>query len=212
MDRLKRSDKGFSLLELIIALALAAVVLLAISNLMINFGNFSANVVRSEESLMVTALGAFEEISARIAVANKAAINGLDAAMDVPATAYPGTCAADRSCIQLRVDQMNYFGASTPEDPLDDKVYTYWLKAMVPATVPASYSLQRTGVLGDDAVLGRTIAKDINTLTFSRPDDPNKINVVLEAKAASGPLSDRTKNMTKEHLETTVIMRGRSAT
>ncbi len=193
MEQFKREVKGFTLLELVIAIALSAVVLLSASNLLINFGKFSANVVRSEASLMGTSLGAFEEITRRINIANKAAINPAPA-MDVPATAYPAGCVAG-SCIQIRVDTASPATASVFTD---DTVYTYWLNAG---------NLRRTGVTGDP-VGGTAIAGNITSLSFTRPGtSTNAISIVLEAQAASGPKSETSK----EHLETTAIMRSRSA-
>jgi prepilin-type N-terminal cleavage/methylation domain-containing protein len=187
MARLKRTGNGFTLVELVIAVALSAVVLLAASNLLINFGNFSSNVVKNESSLMGTALGAFEEISGRITMANQAAINP-DTVLN--ATAYPVGCAAG-SCIQLRVDAVS---PGSPSVFTNDTLYTYWLDAG---------NLRRTGVTGDSAT-GTIIASDVTLLTFIRPDAAilNEITVTLDAQPTGGA---------KEHLITTAVMRSRSA-
>jgi prepilin-type N-terminal cleavage/methylation domain-containing protein len=189
MDRLKRSDKGFTLLELVIAIALSAVVLLSASNLLINFGKFSANTVKAEASLMGTSLGAFEEITKKIISANAVAINP-----DTALIAYPGTCAAG-SCVEIRVDE-NLPG--TLSNSADDTIYTYW---------QSGAQLLRS-VNGAPAA-GTAIAGDINSLSFSQPvgGPKNSVTVILEARAASGPKGETSK----EHLETVVSMRLRSA-
>ena len=209
MKRFKRSDTGFTLLELIIAIALSAIVLLSAANLLINFGKFSAHVVRSEESLMGTALGSFEEIVWRITSANEVAINP-DASLAVPATAYPAGCAAT-SCIQIRQDAVVPATALIPNDHFtpgefsDDRVFTYWLVAAAPATVPPSFNLMRSGVIGDGAA-GRPIAENIAFLSFARVV-PNLVRVIVEGQVTEGPVA----GVTREHLETTVNMRQRSA-
>jgi prepilin-type N-terminal cleavage/methylation domain-containing protein len=174
MARLKRSDKGFTLIELVIAIALSAVVLLSASNLLINFGKFSANVVKNEASLMGTALGAFEEIVGKITAANE---------VTIPATAVAAPS------IEIRVDTPN-----TASNFADDTVYKYWKSGT-----------QLFKSVGSAA--GSAIANDINSLSFVRDTAgpyKNHINVILEAQVAGG-------TGTKEHLETTVIMRSRSA-
>lgn len=104
MARLKRPQAGFTLLELVIAMTLAAVVLLSATNLMVHFGKFSANTVKAEASLMGSAMGTFEEIAARISGGNQATIT------------------AGGSSIQIRVDTNG-----TPSDYTNDTLYTYWL-------------------------------------------------------------------------------------
>ena len=99
MGRLKNSDEGFTLLELVIAILLSTVVLLAATNLLINFGRFSTNVVKSEASLMGTGLGAFEEMVRRIDSANKVAIN--PDVMNIPAASCPVGCSAGDPYLKL---------------------------------------------------------------------------------------------------------------
>ncbi|MFA5159892.1 MAG: prepilin-type N-terminal cleavage/methylation domain-containing protein [Candidatus Omnitrophota bacterium] len=191
MDRLKRSDEGFTLLELIIAIALLTVVLLSAANLLINFGKFSTNVVRSEASLMGTALGVFEEIVDKLTAANKVAINP-ETNIDSPAVSYPAGCLTDGSCIQIRVDEN---AAPTPSTYSDDTVYTYWQSGS------ALYKAVNSAG-------GSAIASDIYSLSFTRDATyKNKITVVLEARAASGSMGQTSK----EKLETTVVLRLGSA-
>ncbi len=196
MDRLKRSNEGFTLLELVIAMALAAVVLLSASNLLINFGKFNSNVVKSEASLMETALGSFEEIVGRILAANKVAINKTPTP-DAALTSYPAGCAADSSCIQIRVDRAV---PTTSSDYTDDTVYTYWKSG-----TQLKYTIKvGTGAASTASVLNN----DITSLSFVRDATySNKIAITLEAQAASGPVSQTSK----EHLETTVVMRSGGA-
>ncbi|MDD5227042.1 MAG: prepilin-type N-terminal cleavage/methylation domain-containing protein [Candidatus Omnitrophica bacterium] len=203
MDRLKKSGQGFTLLELVIGIALSAVVLLAASNLLINFGKFSSNVVKSEASLMGTALGSFEEITGEIVAANKVVIPP-ELPMDVPATPYPVGCAGS-NCIQIRVDPIvrDVDGnpvSTTPSVFSDDIVYTYW-----------EAGNQLFKAVGAGA--GSVIADDIVSLSFTRPvpSSMNIIKVSLEAQVSSGSISDPAKNKTKEHLETTVAMRSGGA-
>ena len=165
MDRLKESDKGFSLLELVIAIALSAVVLLTAANLLISFGNFSAGLVKSEASLMGTALGAFEEITSKITMANEVAIKP-EVVPNFPA--YP-VGSANGSCIQIRVDT-----SGTPSVFTDDTVFIYWLS-------------------GSDLKRGTTtIANDIDSLSFVRGvTDLNRITINLSTVVESG--SDETE-------------------
>jgi prepilin-type N-terminal cleavage/methylation domain-containing protein len=199
MDRLKKSGQGFTLIELVIGIALSAVVLLAASNLLINFGKFSSNVVKSEASLMGTALGSFEEIVGRITAANKVTIPS-ELPMDVPATPYPVGCVGS-SCIQIRMDTpVGMPPTPTPSVFSDDIVYTYW-----------EAGNQLFKAVGAGA--GEVIADDIVSLSFTRPVllNVNVVKVSLEAQASSGSISDPTKNKTKELLETTVAMRSGGA-
>ena len=114
MNRLKIWDEGFTLIELVIAIALAAVVLLSASNLLVSFGRFSTNVVRSESALMGSAVGVFEEIVGRITIANQVAIPAVDPA-------------------NSRADIITAGG-----------VVSYWLVAVAPPTNPATFNLMRT--------------------------------------------------------------------
>ena len=185
MDRssLKNTDKGFTLLELILAIALSAVVLLSASNLLINFGKFSSNVVKSEASLMGTALGAFEEIAAKIVSANQ---------VTVPAqnVAAPS--------IDIRISPT---GSGTSSDHTNDVFHTYWMSG---GKIYYNTNINSPPASGG----GTAIAGDIFSLSFARSGtDMNTVTIVLEAQAASGPKGE----ISKEHLETTAIMRSRSA-
>lgn len=175
MERLKRPGRGFTLAELIIAVALSAVVLLAASNLMINFGRFSSHVVRSEASLMGTALGAFEEIVQNINESNQ---------VTIPAA----------NTITIRISPTGPASASHASDT----TLTYWLNAG---------NIRRTGAPGDPGG-GTIIAEDISALSFApQAANPNNIVVTLDAQAASGP----TGELSREHLQTTAVIRSRSA-
>ena len=194
MDRLKRSDEGFTLLELIIAIVLFAAVLFGASTLLISFGNFSSNVVKSEAALTGTSQGVFEEIVGMITAANVVAIPS-DSAITVPNTPYPtvpvNSCQTN-DCIEIRVSPT---GSGASAVHTGDTVYTYWKSG--------SQLYKSVGTAA-----GSVIAGNIYTLSFSRPTaDLNSINVVLESQTTSGTIS----GVTKEHLETTVIMRARSA-
>ena len=190
--RAERQNEGFTLLELIIAIVLSAVVLLSASNLMINFGNFSTNLVKSEASLMGTTLGAFEYIIINITAANAVAINP-DTVLN--SISYPANCAAV-SCIQIRVSPAG-LGASASSDHSSDTVYTFWRSAVDSKLYESVNS-----------AAGTAIADSINSLSFTHAStDLNRVNVVLEARTTSGANA----LVTKEHLETTVTMRSRSA-
>lgn len=160
MGRLKKSNRGFTLAELIIAVALSAVVLLAASNLMINFGRFSSNVVRSEASLMGTALGAFEEIVQNINEANQVTIPS--SKLDPPVS----------DSIDIRISPT---GGPASASHNFDTTLTYWLNVN---------SIRRTGAPDDGE--GTIIAEDVVSLTFQALNS-NNIVVTLEAAAASGP-------------------------
>lgn len=200
MRRAPRLAEGFSLLELILAIVLSTVVLLTASSLIINFGRFTSNVVRSEASLMGTALGAFEELIKRVNAANH---------VTFPAVVAPLPA---NSSMVLSVDTLIPAAGAvpahfTPANFADDTTFTYWLALAVPATAtePAYYNLMRTGGPGDGA--GRILAEGILSLSFTPVGaDLNRVRIVLEARAASGPQGE----MTQEHLETTAVMRSRS--
>lgn len=184
MGRLNRPDEGFTLLELVIAISLSAVVLLAASNLLVNFGKFSANVVKSESSLMGTALGSFEEMCATITRANQ---------VTIPATNFAAPS------IDVRVSEA---GSGASSVHTNDVFHTYWM------TGGKLYYKNNIGAPPPAAGAGTVIAGDINLLSFTRPDaDLNKVTVTLGAQAASGAKGATSK----EHLVTTVIMRSRSA-
>lgn len=208
MDRLTRTDEGFTLLELIIAAALFAVVLLAASNLLVSFANFSSNLVKSESSLMGTALGAFEEITARITKANKVCIKVTAAAMDVPATAYPADCAGS-GCIQIRVSPE---GVGASADHSHDSVYTYW---QVGTQIKYQSKVWNPGTSAFVTSTASVIAGDIKADSLSFTVDPsrkNHVTIELKAEAHSGAGGTAsTKNLSREHLVTTAIMRSRSA-
>lgn len=212
---MKRTDHGFSLIEILIATVLSFVLLLAASNLMINFGKFTANVTTAEGVLM-DANGAFEEMVSRITAANKVTIKP-EAQMDTPSTAYPTGC-VDTSCIQIRMDKLLPVGCTpagnnaatackySPSDFTNDAVYTYWFKAVTPATVPPTSAIYRSGDIGDGAE--KKIAT-VTLLSFVRNGtDLNKVTVTVEARAKSGAED----LMSTERFVTTAIMRARSAT
>ena len=212
---MKRTDRGFSLIEILIATVLSFVLLLAASNLMINFGKFTANVTTAEGILM-DANGAFEEMVSRITAANKVTIMP-EGHMDTPSTDYPAGCVAT-SCIQIRIDKLGPTGCVvnspdpsnackyTPSNFADDTVYTYWFKAVTPATAPPTSAIYRLGDRDDGA--GKKIAT-VTLLSFVRNGtDLNKVTVTVEAQDKSGAEG----LMSKERLITTAIMRARSAT
>ncbi|MFA5167451.1 MAG: prepilin-type N-terminal cleavage/methylation domain-containing protein [Candidatus Omnitrophota bacterium] len=182
MDRLKRSNKGFTLLELIIAIALFSVVLFSVFNLLINFGKFSTNVVKAEASLMGTSLGVFEEMVGKLTAANEVTI-------PAPSIAAPS--------IAIRVDELSI---STPSSTADDTIYTYWQDGT---------QLKYKSKVGAAAESGVSIlANDIFSLSFTQDATyKNQIKVILEARSASGPVS----STSNEKLETTVVLRSRSA-
>ncbi|MFH1800938.1 MAG: prepilin-type N-terminal cleavage/methylation domain-containing protein [Candidatus Omnitrophota bacterium] len=201
MDRSLKTSEGFTLLELLIALALGSVILLTSSDLLVNYAKFSSNVIKSEASLMMTALNTFEEIVDKISFANKAVCRGgSEVAMDVPAVAFPGTCANNSSCVQLRCDTIAV--TNTPSTFSDDTVYTYWLSG--------TDLYRQVNPPGTSAI----IATGINTFSVYRVDNTNAastaylntIRVKLGVEASSGA----TSGMLKEYLDTTVVMRGKS--
>ncbi len=192
MARLIKSERGVTLLDLIISIVIATLVFFAATRLLMNFGNFSYNFVKAETSLTGTAVGAFEDISGKITAANKVVIrsDAATAPMDALLAPFPLTSSADGSCIQIRVDTPN-----TAADYTDDTVYTYWFSGG-----------QLFKTIG--AAPGSVIAKDLVSLSFQEDaTNKNKIQVNFEAKAKSGSLN---QNST-EKIQTTAIMRSRSA-
>jgi prepilin-type N-terminal cleavage/methylation domain-containing protein len=190
MDRCLGSQKGFTLLEMILAIVIGAIVLITSADLLINFAKFSSNIVKSESLLMDASLGAFEEIVYNTSRANLAAL-GSETAIATPSTPFPGGCSGT-SCIQVRVD--TDAATKTPQNYADDTVYSYWLSAGV---------LYRQIGTGSSMV----IARGVTTLTFSRPGtDQNAINLVFESKASGGA----TTGEIREYFQTTVILRAKS--
>lgn len=204
MDRLKSSCKGFSLIEIIIAVVLSAFVLLASANLLITFGRFSAS---SEASLMGTALGPFEEIVSYIEQANMVSINatvGPDPAITTPAAPYPASCSANDECIEIRVDTN---ATPTPANFADDTVFIYWRN---PNAATALDRAVLNKVVCTSAGCGATevIARNLFTLSFIRARPiMNQINIVLEARVTSGPQN----LISQEHLVASAVMRARSS-
>lgn len=208
MDRSLRSSEGFTLLELVIALALGAVILLTASNFLVNYVKYTSGFIKSEASLMGTSLAVFEEIADKISFTNKAVCRGgSEVAMDVPAVSFPGTCANNSSCVQLRCDTICTPGpcANTPSTFSDDTVYTYWLSGT---------DLNKQVNSGTPVI----IATNVNTFSVSRVNKDNTadstylntIRLQLGFQAASGV--GATGGVVKEYLDTTVIMRGKSLT
>ena len=203
MDRSLRSNEGFTLLELLIALALGDVILLTASNFLVNYVKYSLNFIKSESSLMGTGLGAFEEIVDKLSASSKA-VCGAEAAMDVPATSRPAGCLTDGTCVQIRCDTISSTPGyiNTPSVFSDDTVYTYWLNGtdLCKAIAPASACT--------------VIASNINTFSVYRVDNTNSasaaylntIRVALGVQASSGT----TSGVLKEYLDTTVVMREKS--
>ena len=202
MDRLTGTDEGFTLLELVIATVLFSVVLLAASNLLISFGSFSSNLVKSETSLIGTSLGAFEEITGKIEIANQVAIPSAGAAIAMPPAAYPANCVGI-NCIQIRVNT-----PGSPADHTGDTVYTYWWFGT------QLFKFSCTGTAGCAVVAaGTSIADNITKLEFDK--DPilmNHITVTLDAQAHSGAGGNASaNNLSRENLVTTAIMGSRSS-
>jgi prepilin-type N-terminal cleavage/methylation domain-containing protein len=203
VDRSLRTSKGFTLLELLIALALGAVILLTASDLLVNYAKFSSNVINSETSLMTTTLAVFEEIADKISFANKAVCRGgSEVAMNEPAVAFPGTCANDSSCVQLRCDTITV--ANTPSAFNDDTVYTYWKSG-----TDLHKKVDGAVTIGDTI-----IASNINTFSVYRVDNTNAastaylntIRLQLGGQSSTGV----TSGAQKEYLDTTIVMRAKS--
>jgi prepilin-type N-terminal cleavage/methylation domain-containing protein len=205
MDRSLNTSEGFTLLELLIALALGSVILLTASNFLVNYAKFSSNVIKSEASLMQTSLAVFEEIVDKLSASSKA-VCGAEAAMDVPATARPGGCLTDGTCVQIRCDTISSINLyqNTPSVFSDDTVYTYWLNG-----TDLHKKVDGAVTIGDTV-----IAQNINTFSVYRVDNTNSaspaylntIRVVLGVQASSGT----TSGVLKEYLDTTVEMREKS--
>ena len=199
---MKSPGKGFSLLEVIMAIVLSAFVLLAAANLLITFGRFSAS---PEASLLGTALGPFEEIISYIAQANMVSIRATtapDPAITTPAAAYPASCSANDSCIEIRVDTN---AVQTPTNFADDTVFIYWQDS------GATTLLNKMVCTNAGCGAAEVIARNLFNLSFVRARPVmNQINVVLEARVLSG-VTNGSIITSREHLETTAIMRAKGA-
>lgn len=75
MERLNKSKKALTLLELLIAITLLTVVLLTASTLLISFKKFYFDFVKRQAEVGEVSLGVLEEIVNRIKVANKISIS-----------------------------------------------------------------------------------------------------------------------------------------
>ncbi len=202
MDRLIKRNEGFTLLELLVSLALGAVILLTSSDFMINYAKYSSNFIKAETLLPGLATGTFEDIVFRINQANKVAIVGLDSAITVPNTPFPTNptnCTGTGTCIQIRCDRVE---PTTPTDYTDDTVYNYW---------KSGTSLYQS--IGTAA--GTVVATGINLVSFARVDKDNAvannsnyntIRVIIGAETTSGV----TGGVQREYLDTTVVMRQKS--
>ncbi len=186
MDRslVKRDENGVTLLELLIAITLFTVLLLAASNLMISFGRISSNFIRNEASLMGTALGAFEDIVGKITISNL---------VTIPATTVvpnPVKVPPDNS-IEIRVAPA---GAAT-SDHLNDTIHYYWQNGS-----QLMYK-SKIGVLAASA--DSVIAGDIVTVSFTPvAGSTNQVDVQIVTKPTEGP---------RETLRTIAVARSRSA-
>jgi len=169
------------------------VVLLAASNLLISLGNFSSNFVRSESSLTGTALGAFEEITSRIEAANE---------VTIPSASFAAPS------IDVNISP----AGPASFDHTKDSTYIYW---------QVGTQLMRRSHVWDSATAAWTTSADsviadniqANSLSFTRGDatHQNQITVSMDAETHSGPGGNVNRDVTREHLETTAIMRSRSA-
>ncbi len=203
MGRLKRASSGFTLLELVIASTLAFIVILAASNLLINFGRFTSTTIRAEATLMDAALAAVEDVVA--------CINGANAVSIIPdgqLAARPAGCVGS-SCIQVRTDQKMPLGcvgnncSYSPTDFTNDVVHTYWREFLNNnwAIRYSSRNLVNNTTVGPISLADR----GITSLSFARnAADRNKITITLIVQAASGPSGA----LSTENLVTTATMRG----
>lgn len=183
MERLKRPGAGFTLLELLIATVLFTVVLLAGSSLLINFGTFSSNLVRSEASLMGTALGAFEQIVKRIGESNQVVIN-------------PAGFPASGASIAIRVPPV---GAAT-SDRTNDVFHVYWVAGGQLFHKSATGALPAVPAPGDTVIANDILA----TSSFSMVGGTlNQVRVTLNASTKPG----MARGGAEEHLQTIAVAR-----
>ena len=208
MDRSMRTSEGFTLLELLIALALGSVILLTASNFLVNFAKFSSNVIKSEASLMTSTLSVFEEIADKISFANMA-VCGNEAAMAVPGVARPGGCLTDGTCVQLRCATICTPGPcpNTPSIFSDDTVYNYWKSG-----TDLYRSICPSGVCGASSI----IASNINTFSVYRVDNVNAVSAAtqntIRVEFGVETSSGATSGQQREYLDTTVVMREKAYT
>jgi type II secretory pathway pseudopilin PulG len=198
MDRLRSSSRGFTLLELLIASILGFIVVLAASNLMINFGKFTSTTIRAESSLMDGVLAIQEDIVTRITAANTVAILGAD-------TLFTGVACPGLQCIQARVDQKLPAGCVnnctvSPTDFTNDIIHIYWRDNN-------NIVWYRNMNLASNALSGNfRLGNGITNLSFTRnnPADRNQITITMDVQGASGSMGANTT----EHMVTTATMRG----
>ena len=175
---------GFTLFELIIAIVLFTVVLLAASGLLINFGSFASRFIRNEASLMGTALGAFEEMTGRITEANE---------VTIPATSFAAPS------IDIRVSPPG----PASFDHSGDIFHTYWQTGTQIKYKTSTGSPPAAGG-------GTVIADDIDASSLSFVRTANRVTVTLDTHMHSGSEAIET-NKSRENLSTTAIMRSRNA-
>ena len=182
MARVKPAARGVTLLDLIISVVIGTIVLFAASKLLINFGNFSANFVKAESSLVGTATGAYEEIVGKITRANK---------VTFPAPGRTGT-----DSIRIQVSP----AGPASSDHTNDVLHEYWQEN--------GEIRYKTGVGSIPNGSGMAIAGDIRSLSFAwaDADHQNKVTVQVQAKSASGA-APAGLNLSTETLSTTAVMR-----
>jgi len=162
MERLKRRSRGMSLFELVIAITLFTIVLLATSSLLINFGRFSFSTVKSDASLMGTALGTFEEIVSRIRVSNQVII---------PAAGFPA------SSIDIRVSPGPASSVHT-----NDIRHVYWMENGQ-LRYMSSVGVAPVFVAGGGTLIARDITSFLPSMIGT---DTNRFKLILAATAQDG--------------------------
>lgn len=163
MDRIKKTGKGMTLLELMIAVALLCVMFFTAMTILVNFRRFFYNFTGAMPSLMDTA-GAFEDMTSKIILSNKVTIL---------------SSSATDSSIELWVDNTD------PSVSTDDTVYTYsWTNS--------TNALKRKSNVGSPGGTNTSIAVDVTALTFTLQPvaDPAANRVKMKLVAQPGNITE----------------------
>ena len=159
MGRLKKNQRGMTLVELFISVILFITVLVTGSSLFLTFKKSFLNYTKSQPVIADAILGAFEDMTQKISRAN-----------DINITNSGHTLA-------VRVDDPSIY-AKTPENYADDITHTYEWNG----TATKLYYKSKTGTAAETSQI--TIASNITSMLFSGPR-VNSVSIALTVQPAN---------------------------